>query len=167
MRYRKGMPKRLLGALIALIPVLTSVSAQPSKQTAAPKVVFVCKHGSAKSVIAAAHCRRLAQERGLNVEVISRGVAPDAEIPTGVRNGLRADGIDVGQMKPAVATAADLKGAAKIISFGPDLSALADRTVAIEDWSSTPAVSEDYTAARSYIVKRLQKLLDDLAKPTR
>ena len=158
------MPKRLLSTLIPLISVVTSVQAQP-QQTPAPKIVFVCEHGSAKSVIAAAHFRRLAQERGLNTDVFSRGIAPDAEIPAGVRNGLKADGIDVGQMKPAAVTAADLKGAAKIISFGPDLAPLAGGKVAIEDWSATPAVSEDYPAARSYIVKRLQKLLDDLAKP--
>jgi protein-tyrosine-phosphatase len=160
------MPKQLLVSLIALIPALTSAQA-PSKQPPAPKIVFVCEHGSAKSVIAAAHFRRLAQERGLNAEVISRGVALDAEIPAGVRNGLRGDGIDVGPMKPAAVTSADLKGATRIISFGPNLAPLADGKVAIEDWSATPSVSEDYQAARTYIVKRLQKLLDDLAKPLR
>ena len=32
-----------------------------------PRVLFVCLHGSAKSVITAEHCRRLAAARGVRV----------------------------------------------------------------------------------------------------
>ena len=161
------MAKASFVVLILLTAVSTNLPAQPSqKAPATTKIVFVCEHGSAKSVIAAAHCRRLAQERGLNLEIVSRGSTPDAEIPPGVRNGLKADGIDVGTLKPAPVTWSDLQGASKIISFGPDLSSLAGGKP-VEDWSATPAVSTDYQAARSYIVKRIQQLLDQVAKAGR
>src|SRR5437588_12305209 len=128
------------------------------------KIVFVCEHGSAKSIIAAKHLERLAREKGLEIQTISRGTAPDAEIPAGVRNGLSADGINVGNMKPALVKADDLRNATRVISFGPDLSAVNERKIPVEDWSATPAVSDNYAAARSYIVKRLQILIEQLSK---
>ena len=160
------MAKALIAALVLLLVVSSGLPGQTAQKLPPAKIVFVCEHGSAKSVIAAAHCRRLARERGLNVEIVSRGTAPDAEIPAGVRNGLKADGIDVGSLKPAAVTASDLEAASKIVSFGPDLSPLAGAKP-VEDWSATPAVSDDYQAARSYIVKRLEQLLDQVAKASR
>jgi hypothetical protein len=49
------------------------------------KVVFVCEHGSAKSVIAAAELSRMAKERGLDLSILARGTNPDAEVPKLVR----------------------------------------------------------------------------------
>ena len=153
--------------LIFLFAALLSAqdSAQNNKPGGRPKLVFVCEHGSSKSVVAAAYCRRLAKERGIDIEVVSRGTAPEPQVPAGVRNGLKSDGIDVGQFKPTAVSASDLEGAAKVISFGPDLSAFTKGPV--EDWSATPAVSDDYGVARSYIVKRLEALLDQLSKTAR
>src|SRR5207245_10287624 len=65
-----------------------------------PTVVFVCEHGSAKSIIAAAEFQRMAKERGLDLNILARGANPDAEIPKLVRDGLKADGLDVGTAKP-------------------------------------------------------------------
>jgi hypothetical protein len=45
-----------------------------------PTVVFVCEHGSAKSVIAAVEFKRMAKENGLDVNVLTRGTNPDPEI---------------------------------------------------------------------------------------
>lgn len=65
-----------------------------------PTVVFVCLHGSAKSLIAAEHFRRLAEEQGLDVCATSAGTDPDPEIPPHVIEGLLADGIDVRGRRP-------------------------------------------------------------------
>jgi protein-tyrosine-phosphatase len=116
------------------------------------------------SLVAANFCRRMAKERGIDIQVVSRGTAPEASVPAGVRNGLKSDGIDVGEFKPTAVSTADLKGAT-VISFGQDLSAFTEGPV--EDWSATPAVSDDYNAARNYIVKHLEALLDQLSKPAR
>jgi len=64
------------------------------------KVLFVCLHGSAKSLIAAEYFNRLAAARGLGVRATSAGTEPDAEIPPRVAQGLRADGIDVEGRRP-------------------------------------------------------------------
>ena len=73
-------------------------------QEPAPTIVFVCEHGSAKSVIAAAHFNRLAEEKGLPYRAVSRGVQPDEAIPDGVKSGLRGDGLDVSSWKPKSST---------------------------------------------------------------
>jgi protein-tyrosine-phosphatase len=46
-----------------------------------PTLLFVCLHGSAKSLIAVEHFRRLAAQRGLAVQGDSAGIEPDADIP--------------------------------------------------------------------------------------
>ncbi|SRR5260370_29566788 len=155
-----------LSRTLVLIPLLAAAQDARKPETPA-KVVFVCEHGSAKSVIAAAHFERLAREEGLLFEVVARGTTPDPEIPAAVRNGLKADGITLGDLKPAAVTSADLRGAAKVISFGPDLSSVNSAKIPVEDWSATPAVSADYAAARSYIVNQLQALLEQLKKASR
>jgi hypothetical protein len=72
------------------------------------------------------------------------------------------DGLDVGSLKPIKVSSRDLKGAVKIVSFGPDLKPwLADGTPVL-DWSATPSVSEDYRTARAYIRQQLEILLKDL-----
>ena len=59
------------------------------------KVLFVCLHGSPKSLIAAEYFNRLAAARGLGARAVSAGTEPDDVIPPRVVQGLRADGIDL------------------------------------------------------------------------
>jgi protein-tyrosine-phosphatase len=158
------------GALICVVlvfaPLLQAQAGVENQKSALPaKIVFVCEHGSSKSLVAANFCRRIAKERGIDIQVVSRGTAPEASVPAGARNGLQSDGIDIGAFKPTRVSAADLKDAAKVISFGPDLSPFTHGPV--EDWSATPAVNDDYNAARNYIRKRLETLLDQFSKPAR
>ena len=134
---------------------------------APPKIVFVCEHGAAKSVIAAKELEKLARERGISIQAVSRGTTPDPDIPLHVRTGLKADGIEIGTMKPVQVKPEDLRDAARVISFGPDLSPVAGQMVRVEDWSATPDVSGNFAAARDYIVKRLQTLLDQIAEAKR
>jgi arsenate reductase (thioredoxin) len=131
---------------------------------AKPTVVFVCEHGSAKSIIAAAEFERMAKEKGLDLNILARGTNPDPEIPKLVRDGLKADGFHVGNQKPIKVSQKDLKGAAKIVSFGPDLKPwLADGT-AVLDWSATPSLNADYRIAHDYIRRQLEILLRDFKK---
>jgi hypothetical protein len=149
----------LLGA--AMLPAWQESTAAP------PKIVFVCEHGAAKSVIAAKELEKLARERGISIQTVSRGATPDADIPLYVRTGLKADGIEIGTMKPVQVKPEDLRDAARVISFGPDLSAIAGQTLRVDDWGATPDVSRDFPAARNFIVKRLETLLDELAEAKR
>ena len=44
------------------------------------KIVFVCEHGAAKSVIAVAYFNKLASEAKLEFHAIARGTNPDPEL---------------------------------------------------------------------------------------
>ena len=123
------------------------------------KIVFVCLHGAAKSVVAAEHFKRLAAGRGLAVDVRARGTEPDPELTPAAVAGLRADGLDVGAARPRLVTPADLAGAWRVVEFGCDLTALAPAGAAIERWGDVPAVSEGYAAARDAMTARLHRLL--------
>src|SRR6266700_3630157 len=109
--------------VLSLFMPAAVILAQQSKSSATkPTVVFVCEHGSAKSIIAAVEFERMAKENGLELNILARGANPDAEIPKIVRDGLKADGYDLGDSKPTRVSEKDLKGAVKIVSFGPDLT---------------------------------------------
>jgi protein-tyrosine-phosphatase len=127
------------------------------------RYAFVCLHGSAKSVVAAEHFRRLAATRGFHVDVRSAGLEPDAEIPPGVVKSLRGDGIEVGGAKPRAATAEALAGASRVIAFGCDVGAIAPVTARVERWDDVPAVSDGYERARDVIVERVRRLVEELA----
>jgi arsenate reductase len=126
-------------------------------------VLFVCLHGSAKSLIAAEYFNRLAAARGLAARATSAGTEPDDAIPPRVTQGLREDGIDVTGRRPRRPTPADVEGAAVVITFGCDLGELAARATHIERWDDVPAVSEDFKRARDVIVARVSGLLTDPA----
>jgi arsenate reductase len=132
-----------------------------------PSYVFVCQHGSAKSVIASEHFRRLAVEHGLDVGVASAGTEPDAEIPPRVVEGLLGDGIDVRALAPRLATRAALQHASRIIAFGCDLRQVAPAGVPVERWDDVPAVSDGYARARDAILGRVRTLVDELRAPVR
>jgi arsenate reductase (thioredoxin) len=126
-------------------------------------VLFVCLHGSAKSLIAAEHFNRLAAARGTKAQATSAGTEPDETIPPRVVQGLRDDGIDVEGRRPRRPTAADVDGAAVVVTFGCDLGELESPGRRIERWDDVPAVSENFQRARDAIVARVTTLLDDLA----
>jgi protein-tyrosine-phosphatase len=147
--------------LLSAVPVWGQSNPEPAPK---PKVVFVCEHGAAMSVIAATEFSRMAKQNGLDVTVLTRGTKPDAEIPAVVREGLKSDGLDIGSMKPTQLSEADLKNATKVVSFGPDLTQWLPKGTAVADWSATPSVNANYAAARDFIRGQLEMLLKDLKK---
>jgi arsenate reductase (thioredoxin) len=149
-----------LAISLLVAPLLAQTSQAPVSK---PRIVFVCEHGAAKSVIAAAEFTRAAKAKGLEVTVLARGTNPDPEIPASISAGLRADGLDAPATKPVKVSAEDVKGATKVITFGPDLRPLAGG-ITVADWSATPSPSENYTAARDYIRKQVEMLVKDLKK---
>jgi len=127
-------------------------------------VLFVCEHGSAKSVIATGHFNRIAAERGLAVRAISRGTNPDAAIPEVIRTGMLADGLNVAQWKPKLVTAGDVRDAKRVVTLACELPR--DNRVPpqkLEQWNDIPPVSNGYDAARRAIVDHIDRLLKSLA----
>ncbi len=130
--------------------------------SAPPLVLFVCLHGSAKSVIASQYFRRFVAERGIAAESSAVGIEPDAAIPSGVIEGLRQDGIDVQGIRPRAVTAADLQRASVVVAFGCKLDDPPPGLV-IQRWDDVPAVSEDFGRARDAISARVRTLVDQMA----
>src|SRR4029453_4746257 len=102
-------------------------------------VVFVCQHGAAKSVLAAAVLERLAAEHGIPLRALARGTEPEPQVAPAVVAGLLAEGIDVRAWQPRPLTPGDLAGACRVVSFGPDLSHLVPDGTLIQVWSDVPA----------------------------
>jgi len=129
-----------------------------------PNVLFVCLHGSAKSLIAAEHFRRLATERGVKMDALSAGTEADTEVPPRVVQGLLAEGIDVRGRRPHQVTRTDVMTASRVVTFACDLGDMAPAGMALDRWDDVPAVSEDFTKARDVIVARVSRLLEECAK---
>lgn len=124
-------------------------------------VVFVCLHGAAKSVLAAAYVRRLAARRGAPVDAIAVGTDPDPEVAPRVVQALLEEGIDVRDHRPRRVTGDDLAGAWRAVSFGCDLQDVAPPGLPVERWDDVPTVSADFDAARDAIAARVRRLLDE------
>lgn len=153
-------------ALLLFVPAFP-LPAQPSPPTApAPQIVFVCEHGSVKSLIAASHFNRLAEARGLLVRAISRGVTPDSSVPPKIASALAAEGFDVTHFKPIALKPEESTGALRVISIGADLDGMLEgRTAAVERWDEIPPASVDYAKSREALLKRIEALLSALGTP--
>ncbi|MEJ6003083.1 arsenate-mycothiol transferase ArsC [Paucibacter soli] len=127
------------------------------------EVVFVCEHGSAKSVIAAAYFNKLAGERGLALRAVSRGIQPDAELQPATQQGLRRDGMPDPQYRAAPLTEALASQALRVVTIGieskPDYLSRAARL----EWNDVPPVGKDYEAARADMVRKIETLIGELA----
>src|SRR5258706_4721784 len=135
-------------SVLTMIMLATAILVQQTKTTSTkPTIVFVCEHGSGKSIIAAVEFERMAKEKGLHLNILARGTNPDAEIPKLVRDGLKADGYDAGSLKPTKVSEKDLKSAARIVSFGPDLKPWLAEPAAVVDWGATTPRRGEYPGA--------------------
>ena len=148
-------------SVLVAVVLMAAVPASPAPPP--PVVVFVCEHGSAKSLMAASLLERMAKERGVAVRVLSRGTTPDASVPAAVAESLRGDGFDVATFRPQLLTEADIKGSTRVIAMGADLGPLGvkagDR---LTRWDGVPSVATNYADARRDLVGRLNQLLEEL-----
>ena len=135
-------------------------SAQVASMPPPSRVLFVCLHGAAKSVVAAAHFRRLAAARGLTVGAVAAGTEPDRELAPAAVKGLAADGLEPAPTRPRPVTLYDLDTAARVVSFGCDVTPA--RGQRVEQWD-VPAVSDGYAGARDRIVANVERLVGELA----
>jgi protein-tyrosine-phosphatase len=130
------------------------------------KVVFVCEHGAALSVVAAAYFNRLAQQRHLPLHAIARGTAPQADLAVSARAGLEADGVVFETKRPQSLSRRDVRHALRVVAFTP-LPPQYSKLVTIEKWDGVPPTSADYGHARDMIVERIENLLTQLQLGTK
>jgi protein-tyrosine-phosphatase len=125
-----------------------------------PRVLFVCLHGAAKSVVAAAHFRRLAAERRLSLDAVAAGAEPDPELAPGAVKGLAAEGLVAARTRPRPVTLYDVRRAVRIVNFGCDVPGAESQS---GDRWDVPAISDGYGTARDQIVARVERLVSELA----
>jgi arsenate reductase len=166
----KRITRSPYGHILLVAGVLFSIAATVEGQDGAKTrkattrmsvIVFVCEHGAAKSVIAAAHFNKLAGDRNLNVRAISRGTNPDEELGSKTVEGLQADGLTVPREKPTRLSEDDVSKATLVVAFC-ELPEAYRKGRRVEQWNDVPAVSEDYGKARDAIVGRVKHLLYEL-----
>jgi arsenate reductase len=114
-------------------------------------VLFVCEHGAAKSVIAAAYFNRMAAERGVPIRAIARGAEPQAVPSKATAAGLRDDGLPAPDDIPAPLTAGDVRDATEVIDFDCDRPAMRPLSALGTCWNDVPEVRDDYAHARDRI----------------
>lgn len=121
-------------------------------------IIFVCEHGAAKSILAAAYFNKLAQERNLSLHAIARGTHPDEELSPITVAGLHEDGLTPNESVPQKLSLEEIESAQQIIAFC-ELSSEFKQKVKIEQWSDIPPVSENYEKARDMIVAKLKAMM--------
>jgi hypothetical protein len=131
------------------------------------RVVFVCEHGSVKSLIATLYFNQRARERGLPYTAVARGTAPNAAVPTAVREGLRSAGFDVARYVPQPFKASDVDGASLVVSFDREITNTVAGKVRLLRWDNLPGVLADYSRGRDAILARVDALLEQLATAPR
>ena len=152
------LSQRCLLALFAGLLLTLSALAQGASD-ANSKVLFVCEHGAAKSVMAAAHFNKLAKERGLGIRAMSRGTNPDPAVSPKVIAGLRAEGLTAISRKPQLLSEQDVSDAQRVITLGCKLPHKAEAA----DWNDFPSPNEDYAAATRVIQRHVEALLDEVS----
>ncbi|WKZ35086.1 MAG: hypothetical protein QY332_15840 [Anaerolineales bacterium] len=126
-----------------------------------PTIIFVCEHGAAKSIIAAAYFNQLAQERGLEFVALARGTNPDPELLPKTVLGLQQDRLASTETTPQMLSLQEVVSAQRVISFC-DLPAEYQQKTIVERWEDVPPVSEDYEKARDAIIAYLKSLVKSL-----
>ena len=141
-------------------------AAQPAAKTGSKTgtIVFVCRNGSAKSVVAARFFNRIAAEEGLPFLAVARGIEPEPVIPPYVREPIRADRFEIGpEEKPVPLDAGETHDAVAVICI---MCKLPPRQLAVArqsmEWTDVPDVSEGYTAARDKILGHMKELMVQL-----
>jgi hypothetical protein len=151
---------------VALVALLTVGGQTPPATSVATRVVFVCEHGAAKSLIAAAYFNKLAAERGLVERAIFRGVSPGDDLSIVAVEGLRADGVPIPAGKPTAITSEDVAQANYVFAIGCTLPKAAVSSGKAADWTDVPG-DRGYAPMRDAIVTHVRALLDEIQRQKR
>jgi arsenate reductase (thioredoxin) len=149
----KKLTLLIVGFLVSLVAVAQN-----------KKILFVCEHGSAKSMIATAYFNKFAKENNLPWEAFSSGTDPDKEISPKTKQLLEKDQLYDKNLKPHKLAQADVSSADQVIMFYsvPANISVKDNT---QYWLGINAVNGDFQKLRDEIVSKVvSPLIDSLKK---
>src|SRR5262249_17986356 len=134
---------------VLLAGIAAAQPPHPPNEVNSSTIVFVCEHGAAKSVIAAAHFNRLAAEKGLPYRAVSRGTKPDEAVAPAVKSGLASEGLDVSNWRPKAVSDEDIERAKSVVSLATDLPTTKPLVKPkLLEWNDVPPMSENYETSR-------------------
>ena len=154
-------PILILSLIVPFTLGAQSVTARPSKP-----VLFVCEHGTVRSLLAKVLFEEYAAAVGLNMQAVSRGTKADSMVPPWMLQGLADDHVALGTWHPQTLQASDLRNASFVVSFDLPTVATAGTQVPRAQWDSLPSVSRDYAMGRDAIKVRVHHLVDSLKQAT-
>ena len=160
MKYRMRLYTSWLAALLAVSAHAQESTKTPSGAGGEKSVVFVCEHGAAQSVVAAAYFNKLATERKLPYRAIARGTSPQEDISVSAAKGLRLDGLAPTEQKPTKLSSDEAARASRVVAFLELPSEFNGTNV--EEWKDVPQVGAGYEKARDMILEHIGHLLDEL-----
>ncbi|MCE9603124.1 MAG: hypothetical protein K8S21_13045 [Gemmatimonadetes bacterium] len=155
-----------LALTIALFPA--SLDAQP-RAAPAPQgtVLFICEHGTVKSLLAKLLFDEYAAQIGLPMRAESRGTAIDSAVPPWMLAKLSASDLMPGSFTPRALAAQDLAAASFVVSFDLAGAVVAGARAPRARWDSLPPASQQFEASRDAIRARVHALVDSLDRARR
>lgn len=145
------------GALLGLVMFAGPAAARSCPP---PRVLFVCPAGTVKSAIAREYLKRGAVERGLALEVQSRGVHPADHVSPQLAVNLRREGVDPGAEPLRALTPRDLVGVDIVVAF--DEAAQAPGLAGARVWD-IPSWNSQFPQAKAALASRIDALLAELS----
>jgi arsenate reductase (thioredoxin) len=143
--------------------IIISIIFSTSCNAQLKKIVFVCEHGSAKSVIAAAYFNKLAKEMNLPYEAVARGTSPDTVISQKTKQLLIQENLYDKTFVPQRLSQQDVNGAQQVFLFYPLPQTIKGENN-IQYWMGVDAVNGDFVKLKNDIVAKVTPLIDSLSK---
>jgi protein-tyrosine-phosphatase len=152
-------------ALTRRIFVIAAMAVAGPAWTAPPpcrkaKVLFVCPAGTVNSAIAREYLRQRAAERGVAVDVQSRGVNPEDHLTPALLERLKAEGINPRSEPISRMTMGDAVQNDIIVAF--DEAAQAPGMEHARPWS-IPSWNNRYAEAKSALLPKIDALIAELS----
>jgi arsenate reductase len=153
--------RHLAALLLTALPVVLSAQ-QRTSPVSEGTVLFVCEHGTVKSLLAKLLFDEYAAQVDLPMRAESRGTAVDSVVPPWMRARLDASRLPFNGFTPRALAAPDLAEARVVVTFDlpPSISSGARGVRA--QWDALPPASQQFEASRDAIRARVHALVDSL-----
>ena len=138
----------------------------PRVRSEVPLVLFVCAHGAAKSVLAAAEFGRLARAVGLEIDAKAAGIEPDATVAPAIIDFLPEE-TRFALPEPRRVTEGDIARAWRTITFDLEPTDLPAPPDANESWDGLPSAGEYPEGFLTEVTPRAAALVNELARSHR